>query len=131
MKGYSDYNNKQQNDNKAYPQSEADSFLREGELQRGVKCASDVTGDFDVTLVRFSVGSHCAPATEEDIKKQPAVTAGAVTVPESVCQSVSNLFKQAVKDNGPDLQISTITGCLSRCYNRCSGTIGTSHCGSK
>lgn len=96
--GYSGYNNKQQK-SKVYPWSDVDNFLREDALQkncRGTKCASDVTGDIDVTVVRFSVGSRCATATEQDIKWQPAVMAGAVSC-ASVTQSVGTFSNRLSK----------------------------------
>lgn len=43
-----------------------------------------MTGDTDVTVVRFSAGSRCAPDAEEDTKQRAAVMAGAVSVPQSV-----------------------------------------------
>lgn len=83
---------------------------RAAKSRRGVKCGSDVTGDIDVTVVRFSAGSSRAPATE-DIKQRPAVTAEAGTVPES--DSQWKPFQTGCQRKLPwSPNIAMITGCL-------------------
>lgn len=82
FQGCSDYNKVKA---KVFPETEVQSFWDRAHSRRGVKCGSDVTGDIDVPVVRFSAGSSRAPATE-DIKQRPAVTAEAGTVPESDSQ---------------------------------------------